>query len=88
MCSGGIEPQPCLHQSAGDQPHHLIQKAVSRVGQADFRPQPLHLNGVNAPHGGLLEPPKAAEGAEVVGSHQQCRPLRHSLRIQWFFKLT
>ena len=73
---------PHIHQGAGENPHHLVQKPVAHIGKPDFRSLGLDFDGINPAHRGLFEPPEPAEGAEIMFSQQQPgRPL-HGRQVQ------
>ena len=75
-------PEPDLQQRAGEDAHHVVQKAVARERQAHFLAPPLDGDGIDRAHGRFFHAPVGAKRRVVVRAAQQrCRAL-HGRRVE------
>ena len=75
-------PEPDLQQRAGEDAHHVVQKAVARECQAHFLAQPLDGDGIDRAHGGFFHAPVGAKRRVVARAAQQRGRALHGRRVE------
>ena len=75
-------PESDLQQRAGEDAHHVVQKAVARECQAHFLAQPLDGDGIDRAHGRFFHAPVGTERrAFMRAAQRRCRAL-HGRRVE------